>query len=376
MANIKFDVVTIGAGVMGCSIALEVSKQGLKTAMIDRDRPGQHASYKAGGMLGAQNEFHQDSPLFQLAQSSRKLFPDLQSNLYEMTGINIEYRETGLIKMAHSYEDNKSLVRQFNFLKLFNKEVEALSNDDILKFGGKTIMPNNHFSFYIPGDGQVNANKYTHALTNAAVENGVMRISDTEVLTIHQHEGSYELVTSRGSIFSSKVVLTAGAWTDHLLKTMDIDPCITPVKGEIMLVENPDVQLEHTLFMTNGCYIIPKYKKRFLIGATSKINDDSSMITEAGEKWLWEETTARIPGLGHSKVLMKSSGVRPYAQDGMPLMDKIKDGLFIVSGHYRNGILLSPIIGKLMTEWVVKGICPSEIKDFSIERMKGHAMHD
>lgn len=360
---------------MGASIAMKLSEQGLDVSMIDRDVPGKHASYKAGGMLGAQNEFYRDSPLFRLAGHSRQYFKSLSQELYDTTGIDIQYRETGLIKMANSGDDDSDLIKQFNFLNTHNDEVTWLNNDDISNLGNQFIRPNGHNTMHIPDDGQVNANKYTHALTQTSVKNGVTRLGNTEVLSIQRNGDGYVLSTSRGNIFSAKVIVTAGAWSAHLLKQFDVQRTITGVKGEIMLIEHPDVHLNRTLFMTHGFYIIPKLHHRFLIGATSHFNDVSSGMTEEGEDWLWNETISRMPKLNNAEVLMASSGVRPYTEDEQPVMDEVADGLFVASGHYRNGILLSPVIAELMTEWLIQGSRPQMLEAFSIERMKNHAMH-
>lgn len=375
MERIKFDVVTVGAGVIGLSIAKALAKNGLKVAVIDRDEKERHASYKAGGMLGAQNEFSNDTPLFQLAQISRTHFKPLRDELLEDTGIDIQYSGTGLIKMADSGEDSGILRKQFRFLNSHNEKVKRLSNDDVRNMSNDFIAPNDHFAMHIPGDGQVNANKYTRALTESAVNNGVTRISHTEVRSIHRTGQSYRLSTSRGDIAAAKVIITAGAWSHELLEPFGIRSFITGVKGEVMLLGHPDVQLEDTLFMTNGCYIIPKRKNRFLIGATSLFNDFSTGFTENGGQWLWAETLKRIPMLEDAEVLMKSSGIRPYTPDETPVMDEVRDGLFVVGGHYRNGILLSPITGELMSGWIMTNRRPRILEEFTIERMKTHAMH-
>lgn len=375
MERIKFDVVTIGAGVMGLSIAKELAMKGLRVGVIDRDEPGKHASYKAGGMLGAQNEFSHDTTLFRLAQASREHFRPLSDELLETTGIDIQYRETGLIKMADCSEDDESLRKQFNFLNIHNNEVKLLDKSEVLQRGNQFIRPNDHLTMHIPDDGQVNANKYTRALTASAVNNGVTRIGHTEVMSIHRTGQSYRLKTSRGDIQAAKVIVTAGAWSQALLEPFRLNSFVTGVKGEIMLLEQPDIQLEDTLFMTSGCYIIPKQKNRFLIGATSLFNDFSAGMTETGAQWLWMETLKHIPGMEDAKVLMKSSGVRPYTPNEIPVMDEVQNGLFVVSGHYRNGILLSPITGQLMSGWIMHGKRPSILDEFTIERMKKHAMH-
>ena len=375
MGIIKFDVITVGAGVMGLSIAGELAGNGLKVAVIDRDEPERHASYKAGGMLGAQNEFYGDSPLFRLARASRAYFKPLSESLLETIGIDIEYRESGLIKIADSSEDAENLRRQYKFLHGHNENVKLLDEDAVLDLSNQFLRPNEHPAMHIPDDGQVNANKYTRALTHAAVQSGVTRIGHTEVLSIDRLGEGYTVKTSKGIMHAGRVVVTAGAWTQELLEPFRVHSSVTGVKGEIVLLEHPGVRMDHTLFMTNGCYIIPKQKNRFLVGATSRFNDYSAGMTEEGESWLWKEALRRIPRMKGAHVLMKTSGIRPYTPDERPVMDEVRDGLFVVSGHYRNGILLSPITGRLMAEWVTQGRRPGALQEFTIERMRKDAMH-
>ncbi|CAM4344782.1 glycine oxidase ThiO [Lacicoccus alkaliphilus] len=375
MGVIKFDVITVGAGVMGLSIAAELAENGLKVAVIDRDEAERHASFKAGGMLGAQNEFYGDSPSFRLARASRAYFKPLSESLLETTGIDIEYRETGLIKIADSSEDAENIRRQHAFLNGHNEKVQLLDENAVLDLSNQFLRPNEHPAMLIPADGQVNANKYTRALTERALINGVTRIGHTEVLSIERLGESYTVKTSKGIMHAGKVVVTAGAWAQELIEPFGVQSSITGVKGEVMLLEHPGVRMDHTLFMTNGCYIIPKRNHRFLLGATSLFNDYSAGMTDAGEAWLWKEALRRLPRLKGANVLMKTSGIRPYTPDAAPVMDEVHDGLFLVGGHYRNGILLSPITGRLMSKWIIRGGRPEGLQEFTIERMKTDAMH-
>lgn len=120
--------------------------------------------------------------------------------------------------------------------------------------------------------------------------------------------------------------------------------------------------------MTNGCYIVPKAKNRFLVGATSYMNDFSVGTSKEGESWLFNEAAQYVPALKSSNVIHKWSGIRPYTENEWPIMDEVDDGLFLVTGHYRNGILLSPIIGKLMSEWIINNHAPSILESFKAKR--------
>lgn len=363
-----YDVIIVGSGVIGMSIARELmDKAHLSIAVIDRDIPGLHASYKAGGMLGAQNEFVQDTALYQLALRSRDYFKALNHELYKETNINIDYQEHGLIKMAASEEDVECLTEQYHFLNERDRSVTPLNKKDLDNLSKHTIEFKHH-AIYIPDDGQINASKYTKALLKSITNKGIERLYSTEVKAIKRLKDCYKVHTSDTILFSKKVVVAGGAWSNKLLEDYQIEPKLTGVKGEVLLLKNEQLSLKQTLFITNGCYIVPKRDNTFLVGATSYFDDYSVGTSAEGEKWLINQATSYIPILKESNIIHKWSGIRPYTHNEWPIMDEIDHGLFLVTGHYRNGILLSPIIGKLLSEWIVNDQAPSLLDDFKVKR--------
>lgn len=368
------DVLIIGSGVIGMSIARQLSQSHLDIAIIDRDVPGLHASYKAGGMLGAQNEFITNSPLFQLAIASRDLFPNLNEDLYDETGIDIEFQQSGLIKMASSTKDVANLKKQFNFLKSIDSSVIELSDYQLSKLSKGNIEPS-ELSIYIPNDGQINANHYTKALLQSIIQRGIHRYYKTEVQHIQHNNGYYTIVTNKDVIHAKKVIVASGAWSSQLLNQYRLPRQVIGVKGEVVLLEHPSLNIEQTIFMTNGCYIVPKKRHRFLIGATSDFNNYSVGNTKLGLSWLLTNAKQRIPALSHSHIIKQWSGIRPYTKHEIPIMDQLDDGLFIITGHYRNGILLSPIIGRDIANWLLSGVKPRCYESFNISRSENNEVY-
>ena len=221
-----FDLAIVGAGVIGMSIARHLKDSGMRIALIDRDIEGQHASYKAGGMLGAQNEFKEDSPLFRLALKSRAKFGELSKALLEETGIDIQYQQNGLIKIATEEEDVASLQQQYEFLHMHDKDVEYLSEHDLgelthyLVKGAQSMM-------FVPHDHQINANHYTKALHAALqAEDAVERFNHTNVEEITRYGDHYRIAVEaegKSSVLQAeKVVVAAGAWAGFLTDKPEI----------------------------------------------------------------------------------------------------------------------------------------------------------
>lgn len=362
-----YDVAVVGSGVIGMSIAKALDGYGLKIAVVDRDEPGKHASYKAGGMLGAQNEFNEDGALFRLALASRNRFEALSRAFLEEHDLDIEFRQGGLIKMAADDDGIPDLESQYQFLNSHDPRVQKLTGPALDSLTQGSIVYRN-LSIHIPDDGQVNAWKYTRALLASVVTKGIKRFSRTEVHQVSKRFGSYTLMTSAGDIHADKVIVAGGAWSGKLLEGYGISSMISGVKGEVLLVEHEGLNLDQTVFMTNGCYIVPKNKDRFLIGATSYFDDFSVGVSDVGTEWLKTQATATIPALAESRLLKKWSGVRPYTVREQPIMDELDNGLFVITGHYRNGILLSPLIGDLVADWIVKNQRPELLRPFQVTR--------
>lgn len=371
-----YDVIIIGSGVMGMSVARKLSEAGLHIAVVDRDVPGMHASYKAGGMLGAQNEFLEDSALFQLATRSQKMFKTLSDQLKSEVGIDIQYIESGLIKLADEPNDNFAIEQQYQFLHQHNSEVELLNDARMHQLTGGNSYLGDRSAMYIPDDHQINANYYTKALFHSLKRRSIDRIFNTEVESIQSVDGGgYKVLTQDDVLTGQQVVVAGGAWSGQLLGSYIQEKCVTGVKGEVLLVEQPHLNLDTTLFTTSGCYIVPKQKDRYLIGATSYFDDYSVGVSEEGRNWLFERATKHVSGLKESKILKQWSGVRPYCTNEQPIMDEVAKDLFVITGHYRNGILLSPIIGELMSQWMLNHQRPQILESFQIERRQRNALH-
>lgn len=346
----------------------ELSQKGARVAIIDRNIRGMYASYAAGGMLGAHNEFTEACQLFHFAKESQKMFKPLQDSLLSEVDMDIEYLESGLVKIAESEQDNPIVEKQFKFLHQHNTNTQLLSPKSLEDITDHNVKSPSLTAMLIPEDNQVNAHKYTKALFHSLAKRHIQFIGHSEVQAINKQGNGYAVLTQKETYHSNKVVVAGGAWSGQLLNRYLPEHQVTGVKGEVLLVEHPTLNLNTTLFMTNGCYIIPKMNHRYLIGATSYYDNYSVGVSKSGKNWLCEQATSYVPNLANSKLIHQWSGIRPFGLNGKPIMDEVDNNLFVVTGHHRNGILLSPLIGLKMSEWIESGRKPVAFEDFSIER--------
>jgi glycine oxidase len=348
----EYDVLIIGGGVIGCSIAYQLSKRGKKVLVLEKNQLASRASKAAAGMLGVQTELNGGSPLYRLAQTSRDMYPDLSQELKVVTGMDIEYVENGMIKLARTEEEAQTLI-------------EVASQTDRVEQVQWMSPPNlsacePHLSkhvtggLFIPRDGNVSAPKLTESLGLASARLGADVKENTDVYDfISEGNRISGVQTSIGPFYAPETIVAGGAWSQFLLERIGVTLHSYPVKGECFSVKYSRKLVERTIF-TEGCYIVPKIGGRLLIGATEYPHTFDETISAGGVMNLMKKATSILPELSHAHWERAWAGIRPQTQEGLPFIGRSEgwEGLSIATGHYRNGILLAPITGVLVADLI------------------------
>ncbi|MGP4079871.1 glycine oxidase ThiO [Pseudalkalibacillus sp. R45] len=348
-----YDVIVVGAGVIGCSIAYHLAKGGKSVLVLEKGAIAGKASSAAAGMLGAQTELEEDSPLFQLAKASRAMFPELAADLKNLTGIDIGYEQNGIYKVARTegqVERYKSLVQAQQQLGEESQWISAAE----LQTREPALIKEVYGAMFIPNDGQVSAPDLTKALAQAAVTFGATIKVYTEVHRFVKEEGEFKGVeTSTGLFSADDVVVAGGAWSEQLLKGAGVEIETYPVKGECFSVKTGKRLITGTVF-SDDCYIVPKAGGRLIIGATERPGSFEETVTVEGIARLMEAATRTLPALQDAEWESAWAGIRPQTKDALPYLGVHPEckHLFVATGHYRNGILLAPITGKLMADLI------------------------
>lgn len=349
----KHEYIIIGGGVIGCSIAFRLAKSGCAVALFDSNSAGK-ASMAAGGMLGAQNEFERENPLMEIALESRAMFEDIRDELLAESGIDIELRTAGLLKVAASEEDRSALMNQYQFLSRKDSSVTWLEPSDVP--GAEPQMTaHTAGAIYLKKDNQVKAPLLARAFLQAAVNAGVHVYEHTAVQNLLIENGqAFGVKTTLGSFYGERIINAAGAWSSSLLTETGFIPPVIPVKGECISVKLPSNAPVKTVFAVDGCYIVPKRNNEMLIGATSTPDSFDPSVTAGGIRSLLNRAARLLPVLDVGTIERTWSGVRPQAADHLPVIGSHPSigGLYLCTGHYRNGILLSPVTGVLMGKYL------------------------
>ncbi|WP_063795432.1 glycine oxidase ThiO [Paenibacillus sp. Soil750] len=356
MSAARSDVIIVGGGVIGTSIAYYLAKRGQSVTLLERSQLGTEASAAAAGMLGAQSEMEDTGALFQWARQSRAMFPELSGELRELTGIDIGLVREGLLNVALSDVQEEELRAREKLQRAAGEKAQWLSSAEAAAIE-PALSAATRGALYLPGDGQVDAPLLAAAFAQAAQVLGtkVQPFAQVQGLLTAQ-ERVIGVLTAAGPLYSDHVVVAAGTWSGQLLGSIGVELPMYPVKGECFSVRTPKPLLKKTLF-SPGCYIVPKAGGRLVVGATVVPNSYDRKVSLSGLAELMERARGLMPALGDAEWEKAWSGLRPQTADGLPYIGKVPtvEGLYTACGHYRNGILLSPITGRVIADWIVGG---------------------
>lgn len=362
MANQDYrEVLVIGGGVIGLSVARELHKAGARRiTLVEKGVCGGEASWAAAGMLGPQAEADEGGAFFDLCSASRDLYPDLAAELFEETGIDIELDRSGTLYLAFTDDDVSEVHKRFKWQRKAGLAVEHLSAEAVRQ-AEPFISPDVRGALYFPNDWQVENRKLVAALKGYAEINGIDIRENTAVEKLTVENGRVigaETKTER--LTADNTVLATGAWTSLIkLANDDMPVKVTPIRGQ-MICLRPDSRLfEHVIYTRRG-YVVPRSDWRVLAGSTTEDVGFDKSVTETAALSLKTMACQIAPGICNLEVAMQWSGLRPYAADGLPIVGPISglDGVLIATGHYRNGILLAPATGRMVADNLIDGKVP------------------
>jgi glycine oxidase ThiO len=337
--KIHSDVLIIGGGAIGLATALELALRGISVTILSRNFQ-EAALHAAAGMLAPQAEGILPGPMLKLCLRSRSLYPEWVSKLESLTGINPEYWQCGII--APLYGDTERLRgadadEHWCDRPSLNALQPQLGHEII---GG----------WWFPEEGQVNNQAMAQALRVAVQQLGVKLCDGVTVEKIAHNGNQVTGVHTAHDVYNADCYLLAtGAWTAELLSIP-----VVPRKGQMLSLRSKKgaQPIRHVLF-GNGTYIVPRQNGRVVIGATSEDVGFTPHNTSVGIQQLLTESGRLYPPLQDWIFEQSWWGFRPATPDELPILGASPyKNLMLATGHYRNGILLTPITAVLLAELI------------------------
>jgi glycine oxidase len=369
-------VLIIGGGVIGLTAAWRLAQAGHFVTVVERQTFGSGASNAAAGMLAPQIEAEPgEEQLLPLLLAARDAWPAFVEELQDYSGIYLGYRREGTLMLAADTDQYRVIRRHYDYLNnTLHLPMEWLE-ENTLKVLEPRLSPNIVGGFKSPLDHQVDARLVIKALVKACEAAGVHLLSNTLaselMVTKNTVTGIRALLEP---ILSDAVILCGGAWT-RLLRYLppSIKSLIRPVKGQMLTLrmEEDDPLLSHVVW-GEKIYLVPKADGRLLLGATVEDVGFNEGVTAGGMFHLLEHAEELLPGINELKFIDSWASFRPGSLDDAPIVGKTSlENLYILGGHYRNGVLLAPLTGSLAPTILNSPDLPPLWRPYTMDRFSG-----
>ncbi len=373
----RSDVLIIGGGVIGLSIAREMRLRGVgSVTLLEKGVCGEESSWAAAGMLGPQAEADEGGTFFDVCCESRSLYPEFAESLLAETGVDIELDQSGTLYIAFNEDDEQILSERFVWQKKAGLSVKRLTAEQTRR-AEPFISPDVRMSLLFPDDWQVDNRKLLASLRNFADANDIVIHENTRVESLVNESGRVTgALTKTGTFLADQTVLATGAWSS-LIKIGDDAPpfATTPVRGQIICLRTAKRLFEHVVYSRRG-YLVPRSDGRILAGATSEKVGFTKGTTDEAASELRNMAFEIAPSMDNLPVADHWSGLRPSVPDGLPVIGTIDgiDNLFVATAHYRNGILLAPFTANLTADTLTDKSIEMRLAGFSPNRFQNAAV--
>lgn len=364
------DVLIVGGGVIGCAVARELSLRGRKSLILERGEPCREASWAAAGALVARAQGYGADVGLDLKLASLSLFKDYCARLEDETGIDTGYRETGSLDLFLTDEEIREIDAVLEWQAAKGIRSEKVAEGDIRKLE-PNLNPEIRFGVFFPEFTQVRTPWYTRAVLASALAHGAEIETHTEVREfIREGDRVLGVRTDREECFADTTILAAGPWSTALARLLGKEVPGVPVKGQIILLEDRSKPVRH-ITHHGKTYLTPRDDGKIVVGSTEEWVGFQRRNTLEGISTLLDRASFFFPSLARASVDNIWHGFRPYSVDGLPFIGGIDglEGFLCATGHFRSGIILSPITAKVVAE-LVEGESPSvDIAPFSPNRV-------
>lgn len=366
-------ITVVGAGVVGCAIAHELASRGAHVRVVDPRGTGRGATYASAGMLAPYIEGHVPA-LRALAIRSLSLYDAFVDRLRVETGQPVEYERTGTLQVARGDDEAAQLREDAARLAAEGVAVSVLSPADLRRLSTppRPLTDDVSAGLLIPAHGYVVVPALVDALVAAARAAGAEFLID-RVVGIHDTGAGARVATMDRAIDSDVVIVAAGSWTGQIPALRDatsasqgpsaVSPPVKPIRGQLLRLVAGDRAAPQVLW-GSGCYIVPWRNGTTLVGATVEDVGFDERPTAAAIHDLLVAALALVPGLRGAVFEDVRVGLRPMTADELPIIgpSSTMPHVFYATGHYRNGILLTPLTAAVVADYLLDGRLAAELE--------------
>jgi glycine oxidase len=346
-----FDVAIAGGGLIGATIAFELTRAGLHVGLFERHEPGEGSSWAAAGILSPAPENAGMISTVPLGRASLQLYPEFVATVEEISGQSTGYRAQGTLEALFSTDAQEKLSTIIALHHGLGLKAEPVSADDAREME-PALNPELEAAIFRPDEACVDNRALTKAVLAAAKRSGVKIFAASNVQSIVKSGASCAGFLVDGEKVASRwTIIAAGCFSAEIEGASHYAP-VRPAKGQVIALRATDFSIERVLW-SDHLYLVPRNDGRILAGATVEYVGFDQKVTVGGLQKLIEGALQLAPALADAQIEETWAGLRPDAPDHLPIIGPTDlDGLLIATGHFRSGILLAPITAQLIREWI------------------------
>jgi glycine oxidase len=368
------DVVIVGGGVIGLSIAYALAREGVAATVLDRGELGRAASWAGAGIISPGAERPTDNPMVRLRTRSAALYPEWSEALRAETGIDNGYRRCGGVDVAWSAAEDQALRSLAGVWCAEGIACERLEPRDFGRVE-PALNPALRVAYFLPDRAQVRNPRHVRALAVAVARRGARLCPGRAALGFEVTSGRVVAVrTAEGPLPCGRVVVAAGPWSAALLEGLGLRVPTPPVKGQIVLLRGGR-PLVSRIVEHGKNYLVPRDDGRVLVGATEEDAGFDTRATPLAVRDLIDEALRLCPILAEAEVERAWAGLRPGSIDTRPYLGAAPGlaNLVVATGHKRAGLQLSPGTAEVIAD-LVQGRPPRiDLAPFRLDREPGQA---
>jgi glycine oxidase len=375
-SDATIDVGVVGGGAIGLASAWKIAQQGIRVAVID-ETPARGASWAAAGMLAPVTEVHHgEEALLHLNLESSDLYPGFVQELEEVGGKSVGYRRCGTLMAARDRDDNEALEEVFRFQVRLGLSVERLRSTECRQVE-PALSPTVRGGILIEGDHQIDNRALLGALQEACTRCGVTFLrARAELVRIEKGRVVGVTLSDGRTIALDRMVVAAGVRSGSLNGLPpEARPPLRPVKGQLLHLRSQRMMAAPSLSGRNirglDVYLVARGDGRVVVGASTEERDYDRSVTAGVVLELLRDAYELIPGITELELVETIAGLRPATPDNAPVIGPTSiDGLILACGHYRNGILLTPITAQAVADLISSDTVPIGLEPFSVQRFQ------
>lgn len=352
---------------IGSAIAWSLTERQQQVILVEKNQPGQEASAAAAGILAVASGRSKRGPMYQLKRASQELYPALVRELEERTGIDIEYQTVGVLDIVRTDADEKKYRQLYALRQEQGYAAAWLSAEEARRFE-PSLTEDIRGAVHFADDHHLNNASLAEAWAKAVAQRGATVLTGTTVNEARIDHGKVAAVRiGEDWVSANTIVIAAGSWSRQVGELFGLTIPVEPAKGQMITVRSSLVR--HVISWSDH-YLVPRKNGEVIIGSTVEFVGYDKDVTLETVRTLIDRSVDLVPGIGAAPLQRFWAGLRPYSPTRRPILCRAPglENVILATGHHRNGIVLAPKTGQLISELITTGQPSISLEPFALPR--------